>query len=301
MAVRELSSAPSLRTLYPRAVLGAGRGVLGKLPGLGGGEPKLPDEELVLGEIEIDRDRLTTYDRVCGFPQRDVLPPTYPHLLAFPLSMKLMTASDFPFPVIGMVHVRNRIEQLRPLRVEERLEMRVRTDDLRPHDRGTQFDVVAEARVGGEAAWRSRSTYLRKENGGSSGGDGGGSRDREREERPEPPRPQAVWKLPGDIGRRYADVSGDRNPIHMHPLSARMFGMPGMIAHGMWLKARCLAALEALMPERFEVDVRFKLPVAIPGRMSFASWAVDGGREFALHDGKNEKPHLSGAFTPARG
>ena len=276
-----------MKVLYPKAVAGAGRSVLRRMPGLGGRERTLPDAELVLPDVRIDRDRLATYDRVCGFPLRDVVPPTYPHLLAFPLSMQLMTSSEFPFAVIGMVHVRNRIEQSRPLRTDERLELRVRTDDLRPHDRGTQFDVVAEAHAGGQPAWLSRSTYLHREGGGSSGKDGKG-------ERPEPPRPQAVWKLPGDVGRRYADVSGDRNPIHLHPLSARLFGMPGMIAHGMWLKARCLAALEGLLPQSFEVDVQFKLPAVIPGRVSFASWPEDGGRGFALHDGANEKPHLTG-------
>ena len=100
--------------------------------------------------------------------------------------------------------------------------------------------------------------------------------------------------MPGEVGRRYADVSGDRNPIHLHPLSARLFGMPGMIAHGMWLKARCLAALEPVLADRFSVEVRFKLPVLIPGKVSFASQPADGGRDFALHDGKNEKPHLTG-------
>jgi acyl dehydratase len=279
-----------MRVLYPKAVAGIGRSALGKLPGLGGGEPELPDDELVLADIRVDRERLATYDRVCGFPLRDGLPPTYPHLLAFPLSMHLMTRSGFPFPVVGLVHVRNRIEQRRRPGAQERLEMRVRTEDLRPHDRGTQFDVVAELRAGAEAAWRSRSTYLHRERTGSSDGDG-------RQDRPEPPRAQAEWKLPGDLGRRYADVSGDRNPIHLHPLTARLFGMPGMIAHGMWLKARCLAALEGLLPERFEVDVRFKLPVVIPGEVAFASWPQDGGRGFALHDGENRKPHLTGTVT----
>jgi MaoC dehydratase-like protein len=205
--------------------------------------------------------------------------------VAFPLAMELMTRSDFPFAVIGLVHIANRIDQLRPIAADEPLSVRVRTEDLAPHDRGTQFEIVADVEASGEPAWRSRSTYLHREgNGGSSGGG----------DRPEPPRPKAVWKLPGDVGRRYAEVSGDRNPIHLHPLSARLFGMPGMIAHGMWLKARCLAALESVVPERFEVEVRFKLPVLIPGKVSFASGSVAEGREFALHDGKNEKPHLAG-------
>jgi len=285
MPVRELTSSPSMKVLYPKAVAGAGRSVLRKLPVIGGAEPRLPDVELAIPEVEIDRGHLAAYDRVCGFRLRDELPPTYPHVIVFPLSMQLMTQSDFPFPVIGLVHIGNRIEQLRPIHAQEILSVRVRADDLGDHDRGTRFDLVAEAEAGGEPVWRGRSTYLHREGNGSPGGGG---------ERPEPPRPSAVWNVPGDIGRRYADVSGDRNPIHLHPLSARLFGMPGAIAHGMWLKARCLAALEGLTPDRFHVEVQFKLPLPIPGRASFASWPAGGGRDFAVHDKENVKPHLAG-------
>jgi acyl dehydratase len=166
-------------------------------------------------------------------------------------------------------------------------------EDLRPHDKGTQFDMRAEVSASGEVAWRSWSTYLRR-GGDSSGGDG-----RPREEaRPQPPRAQAQWKVPGDIGRSYAGVSGDSNPIHMHGLSARLFGMPRAIAHGMWLKARCLAALDGHLPDACRAEVSFKLPVYIPGSVTFASWPAHGGRAFALHDGRNEKPHLTGAATP---
>jgi hypothetical protein len=284
-----------MRTLYPKAAVGLGRSALRKLPGVGGGERALPDEELALKGVEIDRDHLTAYDKVCGFRLRDELPPTYPHIVAFPLAMKLMTDSSFPFAVVGLVHIENRIEQTRQIRADEKLDFRVRTANLSEHDKGTQFEIHAEAESDGEVPWRSVSTYLHREGGGSSGGkkrDGG--------DEEAPPTPDAVWKLPGDIGRRYAAVSGDRNPIHMHPISARLFGMPRPIAHGMWLKARSLAALESTIPDAFAVDVRFKLPVYIPGRVSFASWPEgSGGRGFSLRDGKNEKPHLDGNVSPA--
>jgi hypothetical protein len=276
---RELSSAPAMRVLYPKAVVGLGAAGVRKLPGLGG-ERALPD-------VELARDHLTAYDRVCGFRLRDELPPTYPHLIAFPLAMQLMTDRSFPFAAIGLVHVRNRIEQARPLRADERLSVRVRAEDLRPHDRGTQFDVVAEAEAAGEVAWRSWSTYLHKEGGDSS--DKGGDRQ-------EPPKPSAEWKVPGDIGRRYADISGDRNPIHLRPMTARLFGMKRHIAHGMWLKARCLAAIEDALRGGCAIDVSFKLPVFLPAKVAFASWREGPGRGFALHDRKNEKPHLAGTL-----
>ena len=153
-----------------------------------------------------------------------------------------------------------------------------------------QFDVVAEAHAAGQVVWRSTSTYLRR--GGGSGGSSGGKADR-----PQPPEADTQLTVPGDIGRRYAAVSGDRNPIHLHSVSARLFGMPRPIAHGMWLKARCLALLEGTLPDAYSVAVAFKLPVQLPGKVSFAA---DQGK-FFLHDAKNEKPHLEGAIEREQG
>ena len=282
--MRELSSSPSMKVLYPKALGGA------VLPGGGGNE--LPGEELVLREVEIDRGRLERYCRVCTFEIRDTLPATYPHLLAFPLSMQLMTDRSFPFSVMGLVHIENRIDQVRPIGVDERLDVTVGARDLRPHDKGRQFDLVAEATAGGETVWRSASTYLKR--GGGNGGDSSKGSDPDRER---PPEPDTVLTVPGDIGRRYGAVSGDRNPIHLHPLSARLFGMPKPIAHGMWLKARCLALVEGTLPDAFTVEARFKLPVYIPGKVSF--WS--DGERFSLYDARNEKPHLAGAVRGPAG
>ena len=298
MAEQRLDSVPGLRGLYGKAVAGSTvKPVLKRVPGIGGRfgrERKLPEAELVVGDVEVDRHHLAEYDRVCGFRLTDELPPTYPHMLTFPMQMQVMTASDFPFPVIGLVHVRNRIEQLRPIRADKELTLRVWAGDMEPHAKGTQFVMHAQARVEGEQLWRSESTYLRKEGGGGNGAkkDGGD------EDRSEPPEPKAVWKVPDDIGRRYAKVSGDSNPIHLRRSTALAFGMPRPIAHGMWAKARCLAGLDPVLPDAFEADVRFKLPVFLPAKVAFAAWEEGGGRAFALHDAKSGKPHLSGRIEP---
>jgi acyl dehydratase len=243
---------------------------------------ELPDRELT-GRVDVDRRHLAAYDRVCGFRLRDELPVTYPHVLAFPLAMDLLTG-PFPFSPLGLVHVANRIEQLRPVRAGERLDLRVWAADLRAHDRGTQFDMLAEAEVDGETVWRDRSTYLHRERGGGGGRDGA-----------EPPTANAIWRVPDDIGRRYARVSGDSNPIHLNGLAAKALGQPGAIAHGMWTKARCLAALEGRLPDAYAVDVRFKVPLRIPGRAAFST--ADG--RFAIHDAGG-RPHLEGTVTPDR-
>src|SRR5690348_13401046 len=122
----------------------------------------LPETTLVLRGIRSEVERLAAYTRVCGYRLGTALPPTWPHVLAFPLAMKLMSGKDFPFPVIGVVHVANRIEQLRPIALDEPLDLAVHAADLRPHERGQQYDVLATAAVDGEVVWRSVSTYLRK-------------------------------------------------------------------------------------------------------------------------------------------
>lgn len=274
----ELTSAPSLAVLYPKAVLTGFR--------RRGGE--LPSTVYSLAGVRVDPTHLAAYNRVCGFRLTDELPATYPHLLTFPLQIKLMAGGDFPFPLVGSVHVANRITQARPLTVDDTLDLRVHLENLRDHPRGRQFDVVSEASVAGETVWTDVSTYLRR---------GGRKGDRERTARTEPPAPTAIWHVPDDIGRRYGDISGDRNPIHLYKLTAKMFGFPRAIAHGMWTMARCLSAFEGRLPPAYTVDVAFKLPVLLPAKVAFHADAKASGWHFDLFDAKSGKPHLTGEIT----
>lgn len=273
--------------LYAKALAGATVvPVARKLPGVGG---EWQPRDLTRSDVVVDREHLAAYDRVCGFTLRDELPPTYPHIVAFPLAMELMTDTSFPFPALGIVHIGNRIEVVRAMTAAEPFSLRVWAGGFGEHERGTQFLVHAEASVGGAVAWRSASTYLHREgNGGSKG---------ERSSHSPPHDTSAVWTVPDDIGRRYAAVSGDRNPIHMHPLSAKLFGMKRHIAHGMWTKARALAALEGELPEAYTVDVRFKLPIFLPAKVAFSTWEEGSTRRFDVHAAKDGKPHLDGTVT----
>jgi acyl dehydratase len=109
----------------------------------------------------------------------------------------------------------------------------------------------------------------------------------------------ATWRLKGDLGRRYGSVSGDLNPIHVHPLTARLFGFPTAIAHGMWTKARCLAALGPELPDAFTVRVAFKRPIRLPGTVEFAEAADAKNIRFGVRDAEGETPHLDGLVTTA--
>nr|MDT0659863.1 MaoC/PaaZ C-terminal domain-containing protein [Micromonospora sp. DSM 115978] len=295
MDATELSALPAAGPLYRRAAIG-----LVPLPGRSRRSAVLPDVELTVRGCAVDRDRLADYDRVCGFRLADTLPATFPHIMAFPIALRLMTAADFPFPLVGLVHLANRITVHRPIDAGERLDFSVRAADLRPHDRGRQLDVIATATVGGELVWRGVSTYLSKER--AAGGGGGGGR-RDQGDRPASPASSAIWRVDRRTGTDYARVSGDRNPIHTSRLGAKLLGFRTPIAHGMWSKARCLAALEGRLPNAYTVDVAFKLPVPLPSTVAFWAAPTSGGLAwvFGLRAGRTGRPHLAGTIDAAAG
>lgn len=246
------SSAPSLAKVFVRAA------IAGKKSG-----GTLPASELVLTSQSVDREQLMGYQRLCGFSVDDVLPHTYPHILGFPLQAELMARKSFPLPLVGLVHIENTITVRRTLTGDDVLDIAVHAEDLRDHAKGRQVDLVTEVSVEGESVWSGRSTYLAR---------GKGNPDAERGVEA-PALPQGVvaaqWSLPGDLGRQYAAISGDVNPIHLHALTAKAIGFPKAIAHGMWTYARVLGALGRSVNGPSTSNVWFRKPVLLPGRVDF--------------------------------
>jgi MaoC like domain len=302
MPTRTLDSSPSILPLYARAaaplIPGASR-----LPFVPGRGKDVPDLELKLAGVRPDPEAVAAYAKACGFSLRDQLPPTYPHVLAFPLHMAVMADGSFPFGAVGLVHIENRIVQHRPLGLGEELKLVVRPTPLQPHKRGKAFSLLTEAWVADEMAWESTSTMLRRGGSPEQPTEGPASRlgvDSPARRWEGEVRASAEWRLGGDLGRRYGAVSGDRNPIHMHSLTARPLGFPSAIAHGMWTKARCLAALEGRLPDAFAVEARFRKPIRLPGKVEFLSDAGDEEIHFAVRDAKRHTPHLEGHIQPAK-
>jgi acyl dehydratase len=239
--------------------------------------------------LVVRREHVTAYAAVCGFPEKDIVPLTYPHVLGFPLHLQVMSDPRFPFAAMGAVHLTNAITAHRAIAIGETLDVGVHPEDLRPHPKGRTVDFVTEVRSDGELVWEGRSTYLRRGR-GEPGATSGPVFDEVE--------PSGVtWSLPGDLGRRYAAVSGDRNPIHLYPLTAKALGFKRQIAHGMWTKARCVAALENRLPDAVTVEVAFRKPVFLPGKVAFGSKPTDSGYAFALTDPRSAAPHLQGRVT----
>ncbi|HSE71870.1 MAG TPA: MaoC/PaaZ C-terminal domain-containing protein [Nocardioidaceae bacterium] len=288
---RELPGDPGGLPLLLKAALPS-LPVISQLPGIRKSGNGLPALALTRHDVAIDRGHVAAYSEVCGFGLRETVPVTYPHILAFGLHMAIMTDARFPFPAIGTVHLENSITAHRSISASERLQVTARPQALRPHAKGQVFDLVTQVHSAGELVWEETSTFLRRGRPAEGAADEGLTLETV-------PSSGTEWRLGADLGRRYAAVSGDHNPIHLYRLTAKALGFPRQIAHGMWSKARCLAALEGRLPEAVRVDVAFKKPVLLPGAVAFGSRPVDaGGRNrdyaFSLTSPKNGAPHLLG-------
>jgi len=273
-----------LGLLYLRAAASA-LPLAGKLPFLPGGGGSATGLRREQRGLAVDPARLAAYRQLCGFADRQELPPTYPHVLAFPLQLAVLCDGRFPFSPLGLVHLENKLELRGPLEAGERYDLAVWAEGPVSHRRGLAVTVYKEAAVGGEVRWRERSVFLRLQQ-AAGGGGGGGS---------EQPGGEPVGELvaPAEIGRRYAAVSGDRNPIHTHAAAARLFGFRGPIAHGMWVKARALAALGDRLPEAYTCTVRFRSPLYLPGRATVRLQERDGRLALTVVGGEG-KTHLEG-------
>jgi acyl dehydratase len=267
--------------------------VIGGLPGIKHTGDTAPDLVLELKNVTTDAGHLARYNAICEYQPADILPPLYPHFAAFGLHLSLMTDTTFPFAPMGVVHLRNRLIHRRPIGLDEKLDLSVKAHDLRPHPKGRLIDITTTGQSNGEEVWSETMTIFARGKAGSG---------------PEPTRPPldgvdaptgvVEWKLKGDLGRRFAAVSGDRNPIHLYPLTAKAFGFPTNIAHGMWTKSRALAALQNRLPKAYEVNVEFRKPVLLPSTVNFGSRVADGVTTFGVTSARKPGTHLVGQVRP---
>lgn len=288
----EFDSAPSVWSAFAKAARpGAVR--------LADGQD-IPRMEAHLASAPVPMGMLRKYRKLCGFESNGQLPVTFPHILAAPLHMAVLTHKAFPLKLLGAVHVRNRVHQHRALHENERLAINVKVEGHRPVDRGLEFDIESRVLDADEqCVWESVSTNLirdpaKKSDGGKSGGW-------------QPPAWEQytvtdAFDAPANIGRRYGVVAGDVNPIHLHALTAKAFGFKRAIAHGMWSFAAGVArAGGELIEDACTLDVAFKRPLFLPGRAELLTRHNGEGVEYLLTNKQRSTLYLEGHIAAAKG
>ncbi len=264
---------------------------------------EVPRLEVRMRSFTPDPRRLALYREVCDFPADGYLPLTYPQVLAAPLHLALLNHSEFPYRLLGMIHVRNHIRQYRRLAEGASLSVAAWVDGQREVRQGRELDLHTRVEQDGVPVWSAVTTMLRRLPGAG---------ERSREERPASATAAAAeddalfarsrpapWKVAEDTGRRYARASGDYNPIHLHALTALAFGFPRAIAHGMWTVGRCVAEMgEAAEAPALTLTSAFRRPLLLPSRVVFQTAVQRDGAVAYRVKSEDGQPHVTGQLSP---
>lgn len=279
----EFSSPPSLWTLYFKALF--------KQPLKSNLEPTLPNTVISMKNVTVDLYKIDNYESICGFSDSAYVPVTYPHLLAFSMHVSLLLDKQCPFPLLGLIHIKNDISQFRVIGKAEAMNIECKFGDLQyVVDKGTQFDILTQITINNECVWSSKSTLLHPYKATNK------NKAKAKTYSAIDYCDKTPWQLPGGIGRQYARASGDFNPIHLFALTARVFGFKKPIAHGMWSKAKAIASLK-IANKPFTVSVKFKRPAFLPGNVFFSSEASDDNLQFMLTSDDRSTTHMNGKVS----
>ena len=274
-----LNSLPNMPIILAKAAIKSGSYKVGdSLPAISAEWQNMP----------IDAQHLAQYNQICGFAEHK-MPATYLWTRAFPLIMRILVSKQFPLPAMGQVHLSNQISVHKTFDISKNITITAAVAHSKLSSKGLEWTMQLTADVEGLSVWSSQSTFLHRCKTGI---------DRNSKTIENAKGESQQWTLAKDLGRRYAAVSGDYNPIHLGALSAKLFGFKQAIAHGMWSKARCLAALDAVIPESgYQVNVNFLKPVYLPSTVNFYAKHEEGRHNFCLYDSSGEHRHLQGSIS----
>lgn len=236
-------------------------------------------------------EKIQAYREACGFGNDGRLPILYPHILTSAMHIHMLADKRFPVSALGAVHARNHIVQRRPIEDTEAMDLRCYFSEARVLKAGLEVDVVTTLSIGGDCIWESVSAYLFR---GKSFGDIGEPHPWASFDALDEPTIEATWHVPPDMGRRYAKITGDYNPIHVSRILAKAFGFKRDIIHGMWNLARCLGHIHDFSYDNVaRLDVAFKGPVFMDSDVAFKAHEIENGYRMDLYCQDNPRPCIN--------
>ncbi len=277
----EFNSPPSLWKAYPRFIFS-------RRSGLSRGQD-FPLLSARWAGASVDAELLSRYRECCEIVDEPGLPIHYPHVIASPMHLVMLTEPEFPLRLLGAVHARNHAIRYRPIQPDEQIELKSRLLQCRYRPQGYEFDLETLVSSKSELVWSEITTFL--------------VRKKLRDQDPSSPLAEVFpWDgeqaqmvdeflVPRRAGKRYAAITGDYNPIHISRLLAKLFGFRRDLVHGMWGVARATNQIEELRSEGpVRVDIAFKGPLYMEHRVRVFSSPLEGGQSLRLFCGKEERP-----------
>lgn len=230
----------------------------------------------------------------------------------------LLAKRQCPIKALGAVNVCNKFELLQPKVCRALCNGKVKvgearatlSDVVRPRKRGLEFDLIVEIFAGddrGNPVFRQVFTVLQfqkhkyplaseasKERNSLQG---------------QPIKLDAKIDMEGKDPQTWAAICKDYNPIHTSWLAAKLFGLPGRIAHGNHVVAKAIAltntSTSEVLPESRAktawMQVDFKRPVKVPSKLEVetlppACDAADSDATTGFRVLRENKVHVEGTI-----
>ncbi|MCD4721065.1 MAG: hypothetical protein K8S13_14590 [Desulfobacula sp.] len=251
---------------------------------------------IILKNYLPDKELINNYRTVCGFSddRPDIIPISYLQTLFIGLLGKFIISSFFPINPLGLIHIFQSFEQKRPVKTNEILDLACTLKSIEKTQKGIETSFTLEVISSGQIVWQGISTFFTRSP----------VKIKKKTKKKDDTIliKQETFFIPSDTGRKYAVVSGDYNPHHLHTLLAKLFGFKKAIAHGMWSLARVIASLdkEFGIHDRAVIEASFKLPIYMPASIALGYECQEDTKDhqtvviFELRDEQKELPHLKG-------
>lgn len=228
-----------------------------------------------------------------------VAPPIFPVKLFHPLLEEVMQDPELNVDILRLVHGEQDMRFHRPLEPKDLVAPRARIASIEDKSTGQLLTIHFRLMCAGELVTEA-DTVLFIRNGAS----GTGSKSKEgraaKQAEGEEPARELVHEegqpVADDQPARYADASGDRNPIHLDPDVAEAAGLPDVILHGLCTMAFAGNAVvdgvcEGDSRRLKRLKVRFSKPV-LPGQTVntrvFEEGRLESGRDVYAVEAVNE-------------
>lgn len=203
------------------------------------------------------------------------LPLAFFYLMAQRAQTNLMLSSDFTIAIPGLVHVANtlrsleKIDEIEPFKLKAKVEVSYKdTGSLIPK---FTVDFIQNEKV----VIQCISTYIAKRKGNIK------SKTIEKEHNvfTHTSFSSENWEISKNLGKKYAQASGDKNPIHSSTLFARIIGFKNPILQGWYSVSRIVKTCEKEFNTTFKnIEVEFKSPVFLPSKQ-IAEWYITDKKE----------------------
>lgn len=293
-------------------------------------------QQVVSRPHQIKPAHFNSYHRLVDWPEAlfGYVHPNYVQVLSLPMQLDMMTQFPFPFKALGLVHIGNKINVIKLPKSNASLDLNTYFGNVYAHKRGIVFELHSEACEDNAVAVKATSYYLARSSQERplglqtfkesmlvsskrvhqvSGEKAKGKIEEKQqgyaEQRIEDSN-QTTLDFEEFVGRKYAKVSGDYNPIHLWPTTSRLFGFDKAIAHGMYSHAKALSVIARMPQYNIEnshcISAVFKHAIELPNSsvLQVEKQPAPSALQFNLSsttqvsDTLKTRQHLVGSISP---